>query len=60
MRSRVRLTVWSKITLLRRDALLGLLFGQRGVVGCKKLFCLSREVWAPPVVALSDVASQLA
>src|SRR5215208_6600792 len=60
LRSKVGPTVWSKKSLPRRDALAGLLVGQRGVVGCKKLFCLSREVRAPPVVALSDVASQLA
>src|SRR5215210_2437318 len=60
LRSRVRLTAWNKISLPRRDALSGLLLGQGGVIGCKKLFCLSREVRAPPVVALSDVASQLA
>src|SRR5215211_5812853 len=57
---RSRLTVWSKISLPRRDALSGLLVGRGGVVGCKKLFCLSWEVRTPPVVALSDVASQLA
>src|SRR5215208_85436 len=60
LRSRVRLTVWSKISLPRRDALSGLLVGQGGVVGCKKLFYLAWEVRTPPVVALSDVASQLA
>src|ERR687897_3578947 len=32
LRSRVRLTAWNKISLPRRDALSGLLFGQRGVV----------------------------
>src|SRR5215216_1714553 len=60
LRSRVRLTAWNKTSLPRRDALSGLFLGQRGVVGCEKLLCLSREVRAPPVVALSDVASQLA
>src|SRR5215207_5853338 len=58
--SKVGLTAWSKISLPRGDALSKLLVGQGGVVGCKKLFCLSREVRAPPVVALSNVASQLA
>src|SRR5215207_9387932 len=36
LRSRVRLTVWSKISLPRRDALSELLVGQGSVVRCKK------------------------